>query len=322
MVSAGAVELGSGAFRYEALATWERLPEGMTLHECAGVAVDAEDLVYLLTRNVDNPVIVLEPGGGRPAQLRGGRVHGPHARDQRRAGRLPLLRRRRLAHDHEVDARGRTRAHDRRAGGVLGAAQRRALQPPDGRRRLLERRLDLHQRRLRQRAHPPLLGRGRTGAVLGRGRASTSVQFMVPHNLAIDEDDRIYVADRESHRVQIFDRDGGPLAMWNNIHRPCGMTMGGDGLLYVGELNGVALMDGALGVGHRVSIYSRRGRTAGAARGIPRRAKRRDASSRRTGWRWTRAATSTSPRSRTRSVAATSDPPRELRSIKKLRRLE
>ena len=64
MVSAGAVELGSGAFRYEALATWEQLPEGMTLVECAGVAVDAEDLVYLLTRNVDNPVIVLEPGGG------------------------------------------------------------------------------------------------------------------------------------------------------------------------------------------------------------------------------------------------------------------
>ena len=84
-------------------------------------------------------------------------------------------------------------------------------------------------------------------------------QFMVPHNLAIDEDDRIYVADRESHRVQIFDRDGGPLAMWNNVPRPCGMTMGGDGLLYVGELNGVALMEGALGIGHRVSIYSREG---------------------------------------------------------------
>ena len=64
MVAAGSVELGTGAFRYEALATWEQLPDGMTLHECAGVAVDAEDLVYLLTRNVDNPVIVLEPDGG------------------------------------------------------------------------------------------------------------------------------------------------------------------------------------------------------------------------------------------------------------------
>jgi hypothetical protein len=64
MVAAGSVELGSGAFCYEAPAAWEQLPAGMTLAECAGVAVDEDGLVYLLTRNVDNPVVVLDADGG------------------------------------------------------------------------------------------------------------------------------------------------------------------------------------------------------------------------------------------------------------------
>ena len=82
---------------------------------------------------------------------------------------------------------------------------------------------------------------------------------MVPHNLAIDGADRIYVADREAHRVQVFDADGVLLDVWNNIHRPCGLTLGPDGNVYVGELNGVALMEGADGIGHRVSVLSPEG---------------------------------------------------------------
>ena len=30
-------------------------------------------------------------------------------------------------------------------------------------------------------------------------------QFIRPHNIAIDSDDRVYVVDREAHRIQIFD---------------------------------------------------------------------------------------------------------------------
>ncbi|MCH8167862.1 MAG: hypothetical protein IIC03_08025, partial [Proteobacteria bacterium] len=84
-------------------------------------------------------------------------------------------------------------------------------------------------------------------------------QFMVPHNLAIDGD-RIYVADREAHRVQLFDLDGSLISVWNNIHRPCGLAVGPEGNVYIGELNGVALMEGAAGIGHRVSVLDRDGR--------------------------------------------------------------
>ena len=84
-------------------------------------------------------------------------------------------------------------------------------------------------------------------------------QFLCPHNIALDDEDNVYVADREALRVQVFDRDGNHRATWNDVHRPCGLSIGPDGNVYIGELNGVALMEGAPGIGHRISIYSRAG---------------------------------------------------------------
>jgi len=39
-----------GDFRYEYVEGWGTLPAGVTFHECPGVAVDAQDNVYVLTR--------------------------------------------------------------------------------------------------------------------------------------------------------------------------------------------------------------------------------------------------------------------------------
>ena len=48
--------------------------------------------------------------------------------------------------------------------------------------------------------------------------------------------------------------------MWNNIFRPDGMTVGQDSNIYVGELNAYAGIDDAPGLGHRVSILSPQGK--------------------------------------------------------------
>ena len=67
----------------------------------------------------------------------------------------------------------------------------------------------------------------------------------------------VYVADRECHRVQVFDTEGGFVTMWNNIHRPDGLiSMGPDGNIYIGELNGMAGVDEAPGLGHRGLAYT------------------------------------------------------------------
>src|SRR5271156_6498862 len=48
-------------------------------------------------------------------------------------------------------------------------------------------------------------------------------QFNLVHNICTDADGWVYVADRENHRVQVFDGNGKYETQWNNLHRPCGL---------------------------------------------------------------------------------------------------
>jgi hypothetical protein len=60
-------------------------------------------------------------------------------------------------------------------------------------------------------------------------------QFMVPHSLWV-ADDRVFVADRENDRVQIFTVDGELLEIWDHLQRPTDIFIDREGLVYVTEL--------------------------------------------------------------------------------------
>jgi hypothetical protein len=49
---------------------------------------------------------------------------------------------------------------------------------------------------------------------------SSPGRFSLPHSIAIDSKDRLYVADRNNARVQVFDRSGKFLAQWRNLLVP------------------------------------------------------------------------------------------------------
>ena len=63
-------------------------------------------------------------------------------------------------------------------------------------------------------------------------------QFNLVHNISCDPDGWVYVADRENHRIQVFDGNGRYEAQFNNLHRPCGIFMPycTCPICYVGEL--------------------------------------------------------------------------------------
>jgi DNA-binding beta-propeller fold protein YncE len=87
-------------------------------------------------------------------------------------------------------------------------------------------------------------------------------QFNIPHNLCCDADGWVYVADRENHRVQVFDGHGKYEAQWNNMHRPSGLYMepGPSPRFYVGEIGGgMAVNYEVPNIGPRISIYSQKG---------------------------------------------------------------
>src|SRR5712671_63365 len=67
------------------------------------------------------------------------------------------------------------------------------------------------------------------------------VEFKTPHDLTLDPQGRLVVADRGNHRIQILDTDGNFTAEWKQFGRPSGVALR-DGRIYVAdsESNGVA----------------------------------------------------------------------------------
>jgi len=99
--------------------------------------------------------------------------------------------------------------------------------------------------------------------LLSWGEAGTDPgQFNIPHNICCDGDGWVYVADRENHRVQVFDGNGKYEAQWNNMHRPSGLFMerGPHPRFYVGEIGGgMAVNQDMPNIGPRISIHSPKG---------------------------------------------------------------
>lgn len=88
-------------------------------------------------------------------------------------------------------------------------------------------------------------------------------QFNVVHDICCDRQDRIYIADRENHRIQVFDPDGGFVEQWHNLHRPCGLAMADldEPVFYVGELGpAMASNQNTPNLGPAISILDHKGR--------------------------------------------------------------
>ena len=252
------VTLGDGAFQYEALATWEQLPDGVSLRETPGVTVGSDDTVYVLCRNPKNPLVVLGADGSFQRSFGEGtfseRTHAILVAPDGSLlcaddGRHTITR---WSPDGELlqtlgDPDNPAPAWD---GKPFNRPTHAAISPrsgdiyvTDGYGNSCVHRFNADGKHLQTWGEPGI----------------DAGQFIRPHNIAIDEDDLIYVADRECHRVQVFNADGSFVTMWNNIHRPDGMVLAPDGNIYIGELNEMGGLAGAPGLGHRVSVYNRDG---------------------------------------------------------------
>jgi hypothetical protein len=91
-------------------------------------------------------------------------------------------------------------------------------------------------------------------------------EFNIVHNICCDADGWVYVADRENHRVQVFDGNGKFETQWQNLHRPCGLCMpyGHRPIFYVGEVGPAAAISRDIpNLGPRVSIVDDQGKLIG-----------------------------------------------------------
>ncbi len=58
-------------------------------------------------------------------------------------------------------------------------------------------------------------------------------EFAVAHSIQIDADDKVYVADRENFRIQIFDTEGDYLDQWTFNAMACALHLHHDGFAYL-----------------------------------------------------------------------------------------
>ena len=88
-------------------------------------------------------------------------------------------------------------------------------------------------------------------------------QFNIVHDIAIDNNGWVYIADRENHRIQVFDKKGNFQTQWGNLSRVaaiCLDTRDGRDLIYVGEyFCGLGTNDTGTDLGPRVSIMDTNG---------------------------------------------------------------
>ena len=76
------------------------------------------------------------------------------------------------------------------------------------------------------------------------GPGSGSGEFTTPHCVWVDRTDRVYVADRENNRLQVFDRDGVRVDAWGDFYHPMKIFVDDRGYVFVtDQIPRISLMD-------------------------------------------------------------------------------
>ena len=250
---------GTGEYRYEITNDWARVPKGMEWREVASVTVDDKDQVYVFNRG-PHPIMVFDRSGNFLRSWGEGLFKNAHGAHYAPDGTLYLTD----DGDHTV----RQCTLDGKVLMTLGIPGKPTPY--------------MSQQPFNRCTHSALSPQGDLYVSDGYGNArihkfspdgkvlyswggpgTEPGQFNIPHNICCDADGWVYVADRESHRVQVFDGKGRYETQWNNLHRPSGIYMppGKCPICYIGECGPVLEVNRiSPNLGPRVSIVDNDGK--------------------------------------------------------------
>ncbi|MAG35884.1 MAG: hypothetical protein CL878_06540 [Dehalococcoidia bacterium] len=229
--------LGSGDFTYDFVEDWPQLPAGWSFGETAGVAVDARDRIYVFHRG-EHPLLIFERDGSFVTSWGEGVLEDAHGLFVAPDGSVYVADRtphvvRKFSSDGKLLLTLGTP-------GQAGEGERPFKRPtdvavaPSG---------DIYvsdgygNRRAHRFAADGTLIRSWGEPGTGPG------QFDLPHSIWADEA-RVYVADRENHRIQLFTLDGDYLDEWTGFRQPTDLYVDAQGIMYIAELQGrVSIVD-------------------------------------------------------------------------------
>ena len=232
---------------FEVIEGWEKLPEGWSFVEVAGVATDSRDRVYVFNRG-EHPMIVFDADGNFLDAWGEGlftNAHGVHIGPDDRIYAADNF-------DHTV----RIFSPDGTVLQTLGEKD----QPSDTGFVPGKTPVQYGGEPFNRVTNVALDSAGDLYIADGYGNARVHKfaadgehlfswgepgtgpgEFRLPHAIAIDEDDRVVVADRENSRIQVFSPGGEYLTEWTGISRPDDLFIDdAAGVMYIAELGGWA----------------------------------------------------------------------------------
>lgn len=249
------VILGEGEHRYMLFDKWSKLPGGESYwaHDVSSISIDAKDNVYAFVRG-PHPVMVFDRDGNLLRTWGEGVFTDPHGSHIAADGYIYLTDR----GDHTV----RKCTLEGKVVLTIGIPHQPSPYMSG-----------LPFNRCTHSALAPngdiFVSDGYGNAVMHKytpdgkllkswgGSGTDPGQFVLPHNVLCDDDGWVYVADRENHRVQVFNTSGQYETQWNNLTRPCGLCMsaGKNPLFYISELGPImGFIRNAPNIGPRVTI--------------------------------------------------------------------
>jgi len=250
---------GSGEFVFELVEDWAKLPDGWTFVEVGGVGVDTKDRVYVYNRS-EHPLMVFDKEGNFLNSW--GEGNFPHAHGVTMGPDDTIY----LTDDGDHTVKKCTldgkiimtignpgQPAPFMSGKPFHRCTHVALDPDNGD-------IFVSDGYGNARVHKYsangkyLMSWGESGTDEG--------EFNLVHNICTDRNGYVYVADRENHRVQVFDRNGKYETQWLNMHRPCGIYMDDDPEqhCYVAEVGPTMEVNlNYPNIGPRVSIYDTNG---------------------------------------------------------------
>ena len=228
------VILGSGEHRYRVIENWAQLPPGWSFDDVGGVGVDSKDQVYIFNRG-EHPMIVFDREGRFLRSWGEGLFKRAHGVLIDREDNMYLT--------DDGDHTMRKCTTDGKVLFTIGIPDKPAPY--------------MSGEPFHRCTHTALSPNGELYISDGYGNARVHKyspdgklmfswgepgtdpgQFNIVHNIVTDAEGWVYVADRENHRVQVFDGSGKYEMQWNNLHRPCGLYchQGARAEFLIGEL--------------------------------------------------------------------------------------
>ncbi len=239
---------------HQLVADWAQLPKGWNFGETSGVATDSRDNVWVFTRGL-HPVMQFDRAGKFLQAWPDIKIVSSHGIRVDSAGNVWLID----VKGHVVikcNAEGRVLMILGNRQGVAGNNDSKdAFNEPTGIAFDREGNLYISDGYVNAR----VIKFNKDGEYLTHwGRKGTGDgEFNLVHDVCLDTQERVYVADRNNQRIQIFDKSGKFLGKWTDIGAPWGLA-------YAAKENCIYMCDG---VNNRIVKLSMDGQVLGTLSG-------------------------------------------------------